>query len=108
MTAAQARFTYNLLDYPSIAPGPGALGRGGVASAVQFAAGSGVYNLDLFAAFWADEAPGLDWLRHFLCDPAMDTFLERLAHPPEEEEEPDILYTRSQLTTLGSEVMDGP
>ena len=104
MTSALDRFV--LLDHAPIAPAPGAVGRGGIAAVVLFAAGNGIYTLDLFTAYWADEAPGLDWLRDFLCDPATDAFLDRLARPPDEEDEPEILYTRSQLVTLGSEVID--
>ncbi len=81
----------------------------GGASATTFEAGGTIRTLDLFAAFWRDEAPAMDWLRHFLCDPATDALVERLANPPEDaDEEDEILYSRSQLATLGSEIIDGP
>jgi hypothetical protein len=32
--------------------------------------------------------------------------LESLASPPEEDEEPEEMYARSQLTTLGSDIVD--
>jgi hypothetical protein len=97
----------------ALAQGPGCLGRGGAASALLFLAGASMRDMDLLAVFWGEEAPGLDWLLHYLRDPAMDALLARLARPPEQDfdEEPEdeeIVYSRSQLTTLGSEVVDGP
>ena len=36
----------------------------------------------------------------------MDGFLFRLANPPPEDDEPEAMYSKSQLVTLGSEVME--
>ncbi len=90
----------------SLAVGPGRLGRGGAAAVVVFDAAAKIASQDLFAGFWRDEATDMDWLGDFLCDTAMDEFFERLANPPAEEEEPEEMYARAQLTTLGSEVVD--
>jgi hypothetical protein len=90
----------------SLACGPGRLGRGGVPETVLFDAGSGIGGADLFAVFWRDEASHMDWLTDFLCDPEMDHTLEVLAAPPVEDEEPAELYSRRDLTTLGSDVID--
>ena len=90
----------------SLARGPGQLGRDGVPGAVLFHAGGGIVGLDLFAAFWREEALAMDWLVDFLCDPEMDALIAVLSNPAEEEDEEEILYSKRQLTTLGSEVMD--
>ena len=89
----------------SLAFGPGQRGRDAGGS-ILFAAGTGIWTLDLLPAFWRDELPGMDWFRDFLCDPEMDEFLAHLANPPPEEEEPEMMYSKSQLATVGSDVMD--
>ena len=101
-----ARVTLRSAPGVSLVPGPGRFGRLGASGSMLFEAGAGIYGLDLFAAFWRDETAAMDWLRDFLCDPEMDLLIEQLANPPEEEEEAELLYSRSQLATLGSEVMD--
>jgi hypothetical protein len=93
-------------DRRSLAIGPGRLGRGGAAEAVLFDAGATIWTTDLFAGFWRDEASDMDWLGDFLCDKAMDNFIETLASPPAEEDEPEEMYAKAQLTTLGSDVVD--
>jgi|GEM_PF-2991357 hypothetical protein len=90
----------------SLAVGPGGLGRGGAAAVMLFAAGDAIWTDDLFAGFWRDEAGGMDWRTDFKCDPAFDHMLDILASPPEEDEEPEEMYARNQLATLGSEIMD--
>jgi hypothetical protein len=90
----------------SLAAGPGRLGRGGAAAAVLFDAGAEIGGQDLFAGFWRDEATDMDWLEDFLCDAATDDFFDKLAHPPAPEEEPEEMYAKAQLTTLGSDVVD--
>jgi hypothetical protein len=90
----------------SLAIGPGWLGRGGPAAVMLFSAGDAIWTHDLFAGFWRDEADGMDWRTDFKCDPAFDHMLESLASPPEEDEEPEEMYARSQLTTLGSDIVD--
>ena len=78
----------------------------GVPAEILFDAGRGIFSLDLLPAFWREEATQLDWLTHFLCDPAFDLLLAHLANPPEEDLEADVMFSRSQLATLGSDVMD--
>ena len=90
----------------SLAPAPGQPGRDGVAGAILFEAGRGIFGLDLFTAFWGHEAAGMDWLADFLCDPEMDALISALSKPEEHEEEEEILYSKRQLVTLGSDVMD--
>ena len=88
----------------SLAFGPGQRGPQAAAS-ILFAAGAGMMTLDLFAAFWRDELPRMDWFADFLCDREMDEFLFRLANPLPEEEEPEMMYSKAQLATVGSDVM---
>ena len=90
----------------SLARGPGQLGRDGVPGAVLFDAGRGIFGLDLIAAFWREEATGMDWLADFLRDAEMDALVSALSKPQEDEEEEEILYSKRQLVTLGSDVMD--
>ena len=92
--------------FASLAHGPGQPGRDGVAGQILFDAGKGIHRLELFAAFWREEATGMDWLVDFLCDPEMDRLIAALSNPAEDEEEDEILYSKRQLVTLGSEVMD--
>ena len=89
----------------SLACGPGQRGRDAGGS-ILFAAGAGIYRLDLFAAFWRDEPPRMNWFTDFLCDAEMDAFLFRLANPPPEEQEAEMMYSKSQLATVGSDVME--
>lgn len=91
----------------SLARLPGAPPPRGGALALLFAAGAAIWSQDLFAAYWREEAGTLDWKADFLCDPATDALFERLSAPDEDEAEDDeILYSKSYLTTLGSEIMD--
>ncbi len=89
----------------SLALGPGQRGRDAGGS-ILFAAGAGIWTVDLLESFWRDELPGMNWFADFLCDPATDEFLATLANPPAEEEEPEMMYSKSQLATVGSDVMD--
>ena len=89
----------------SLALGPGQRGRD-PGACILFDAGAAIATQDLFAAFWRDELPVMDWFDDFLCDEAMDVFLARLANPPPEEEEPEMMYSKSQLATVGSDVME--
>ena len=90
----------------SLARGPGQLGRDGAAGALLFDAGAAIFGLDLFAAFWRAEAAAMDWLSDFLCDPEMDVLIAALSNPAEDEEEEEILYSKRQLVTLGSEALE--
>ncbi len=90
----------------SLALGPGHMGRGGAAGQAVWDAGRAVLDLDLFAAFWAHDAGQIDWLAGFLCDQAMIDWFDRLANPPEPEEEPEELYARASMNTLESTVAD--
>ena len=93
-------------DAASLAVGPGWLGRGGAAGVMLFSAGHGIWTDDLFAGFWRDDAGAMDWRTDFKCDPAFDHMLAILAAPPEEDEEPEEMYARNQLSTLGSDIVD--
>jgi hypothetical protein len=86
----------------------GRLGRCSDAEKMLFDAGRSILSADLFAGFWRDEAVDMDWLEDFLCDPATDEMFETLVLPETDEEEPeeDIHYSRSQLATVGSDVVE--
>jgi len=86
----------------------GRLGGSSDAENVLFDAGRSIFSADLFAGFWRDEAGGMDWLDDFLCDPATDEMFETLVLPEIDEEEPeeDIHFSRSELATLGSDVVE--
>ena len=89
-----------------LAIGPGNLGRRGAAGVMIWAAGSGIHHLDLFAGFWEYDARQLDWLAGFLCDPDTTAWFEALANPRDEDEEPEELFARGSMNTLGSDVVD--
>ena len=90
----------------SLAPGPGRLGRAGAAGTVLWHASDRIYDLDLFAAFWAYEAGQIDWLSGFLCDTATSEMFLRLAEPAADEEEPEEIYARASMNTLESDLQD--
>ena len=89
----------------SLASGPGQRGREAGGS-ILFAAGAAIDTQDLFAAFWRDELPGMNWFTDFLCDEEVDSLLYCLANPPTEDEEAEILYSKAQLATVGSDVIE--
>lgn len=91
---------------PVLARGPGSLGRRGVAGSILFEAGSGLRLLDLFPAFWRDEAPLLEWKNHFLIEAEREALLAILAEPTDDNVEEEIMFSRNVLATLVSEVMD--
>ena len=93
----------------SLAAGPGQVGRGGVQSIAVWCAGTAIWDMDLFATFLEEEALHIEWLSGFLCDEETTAWFDRLANPPEEEEEPEELFAKASMNTLGSENMnDGP
>ena len=68
-----------------------------------------------FAGFWRDEAVEMDWLEDFLCNPATDEMVATLQaiaarrSAPEtrdEDEEEDMLFTKSMLVTTGTDMYD--
>lgn len=91
---------------PPVAHGPGNLGRDGVPGAILWAAGGGLHTMDLFADFWAHDGERIDWLDGFLCDAVTTAWFNRLAHPQEEEEEPEEMFSRASMNTLGGDFVD--
>jgi hypothetical protein len=85
---------------------PARLAQDDVAEHFLFDAGGAIQSIDLFAGFWREEAVDMDWLEDFLCDVQLQQTIEVLMAPPEEEEEVEEMYSRRDLTTLGSEVID--
>jgi hypothetical protein len=62
---------------------------------------------DLVAGFWRDEAGDMDWLEDFVCDPHLMEMIGVLLAPEvEEEEEEEIHYSKRDLTTFGSDVIE--
>ncbi len=90
----------------SLATGPGRLGRSGAAGNVLWQASDTIYDLDLFAGFWAFDAGQIDWLSGFLCDPATSEMFLRLAEPAADEEEPEEIYARASMNTLENDLQD--
>jgi hypothetical protein len=86
----------------------GRQGRNSDAELMLFDAGRAIVSQDLFAGFWRDEAAGLAWIEDFLCDPHMEEMIAELLLPEtdHEEEEEEIHYSRRELATCGSDVMD--
>jgi len=85
---------------------PARIGQDDVAEHFLFDAGGAIQTTDLFAGFWRNDAVDMDWLEDFLCDVQLQRTIEVLMAPPEEEEEVEEIYSRRDLTTLGSEVVD--
>lgn len=90
----------------SFAHGPGHLGRAGVAGAMLWDASFAIRDQDLLAGFWDYDARQTEWLSGFLCDAAMTAWFDALANPPEPEEEPEEMFARGSMNTLGSDVVD--
>jgi hypothetical protein len=93
----------------AISSAPGQLGPGGAASVMIFDVGHGMLDTDLVTRFFDEDADGLEWVRDFLCDPAMDRTIERLVRPEDEEEEfevPEELYSRSETAQFGAGTFD--
>ena len=90
----------------SLARGPGQLGREGAAGLAVWDAGGGIWERDLFAAFWDFDAGRIDWLSGFLCDQETTEWFEALANPPEAEEAPEEMFARASMNTLESSIED--
>ena len=90
----------------SLATGPGHTGRGGIAAIILFHAAHAIWDTDLFAGFWDYDATRIDWLTGFLCDPDTTEWFATLAQPLEEEEEPEELFAKASMNTLGGESMN--
>ncbi len=86
--------------------GPARLSQNILAEQLVFDAGRSIRQIDLFRLFWRDEAIEMDWLEDFLCNPDMERFIQTLLNPPPEEEEAEELYSKRDLSTLGSDVVD--
>jgi hypothetical protein len=72
-----------------------------------FDAGSAMRSGDLVAGFWRDEAGDMDWLEDFVCDPHLVDMIEVLQAPEEDEDEvEEIHYSKRELTTFGSDVIE--
>ncbi len=81
-------------------------GRNVLAEQLLFDAARAIDAMDLFGPFLNEEVYGLDWLDHYLCDSAMSAFIAELQKPAEEEQRPEELFSKRNLATLGSDVMD--
>ncbi len=84
-----------------------------VVEQMLFDAGRSIRSADLFAGFWRDEAAEMDWLGDFLCHSgtaemmAMLQALEDKLKAPErheEDEEEEMLFTKSMLVTTGMDM----
>jgi hypothetical protein len=85
----------------------GRKGRNSEAEDMVFDAGGAMRSEDLFAGFWRDEAGDMDWLEDFVCDPHMVELIGLLLAPEEdEEEEQEIHYSKRDLATFGSDVIE--
>jgi hypothetical protein len=92
-----------------------ALQRDVLVEQISFDAGHSIRSADLLAGFWRDEAVGMDWVEDFLCNPATYEMMATLQameirlRSPEmhgEEEEEEMLYTKSMLVTTGMDMAD--
>ena len=90
-------------------------GRDIVMEQLLFDAGRSIKSADLFAGFWRDEAVEMDWLEDFLCDQATGEMMATLQaieaklRAPEkhdEDEEEEMLFTKSMLVTTGTDMYD--
>jgi hypothetical protein len=88
-------------------------GRDLVVEQMLFDAGRPIRSGDPFAMFWRDEAVEMDWLEDFLCNQgtvemmASLQAIEAKLHAPEhqgEEEEEEMLFTKSMLVTTGMDM----
>jgi hypothetical protein len=82
---------------------------------ISFDAGQSIRSADLLAGFWRDEAAEMDWVVDFLCNPATYEMMAGLQaneirlRSPEmhgEEEEEEMLFTKSMLVTTGMDMAD--
>jgi hypothetical protein len=75
---------------------------------MSFDAGKSIVSMDLFAGFWRNEATEMDWLGDFLCDPATNEMMAVLQEPEARDvwDEDEMVFTKSQLVTTGTEMAD--